>query len=440
MTRAAAPTPAQEHTPSWYAATRVHQRTWPRLEGQIQCQIAIIGGGFTGINTAIELAQEGYQVTLLEAHRLGWGASGRNGGELIRGIGHHLDQFQPSLGDEGVKRLKQLGLEAVDLVKKRIQAHQIPCDLHLGYADLATCSRHIEDLETEQQEMADLGYPHAMRLVRGAEVREQVVDSAFYPAALIDEGSGHLHPLNLLLGEADLAEQLGVTLFEQSQVLRIEKGDKPKLFTAQGQLECDLLVIAANGYLDAELEPWLGSRILPAGSYLIASSPLPEALCQQLMPGRKAVADMRTALDYYRISADHRLIFGGLCTYSGRDPKDIAAALRPHIRQVFPQLQDLTIEYQWGGMLGIGANRLPQIGRLPDAPNIYYAQAYAGHGLNATHLAARTLAQAIRGDETDFALFAKIEHLRFPGGRYLRAPLLAGGMLWYQLIDRLRSL
>lgn len=424
---------ATEHTHSWYAATRNQQPVWPSLQGSLDVDVCVVGAGFTGVNTALELAQRGFRVALLEARRVGWGASGRNGGELIRGIGHDLDQFRNTLGDAGVLALKQMGTEALELVKQRIQTHQIACDLVLGYADLGTTQKHRQQLEEELQALQAINYPHPLRLLEPDELKQQVVNSDFYTGALVDEGSGHLHPLNLLLGEAQVAEQLGVSIFEQSEVLRVSKGERPVVYTAQGQVHCDRLVLGCNGYLNPDLDPWLGGKILPAGSYIVATEPLTDAQCEQLMPGRKAVADMRTALDYYRISQDNRLIFGGLCTYNGKDPKDIAAALRPNIAKVFPQLGRVNIEYQWGGMLGIGANRLPQIGQLPDCPSIYYAQAYAGHGVNATHLAAKLLAETISG-ETDerYQLFTQVSHLTFPGGRRLRAPLLVAGMLWHR--------
>lgn len=428
-----------EHTSSWYAATRNIQRTWPELQEQLDVDICIVGAGFTGVNSAIELAQRGFSVALLEARRVGWGASGRNGGELIRGIGHDLDQFRNTLGDTGVLALKKMGTEALEIVKQRIQEHQIDCDLVLGYADLGTDAKHRKELDDELASLKAIDYPHRLTILEPAELKQQVVNSDFYTGALVDEGSGHLHPLNLLLGEAQVAEHLGVKIFEHSAVVELIKGDRPKVKTAKGLISCSKVILGCNGYLNPDLEPWLGGKVLPAGSYVIATEPLPHALCETLMPGRKAVADMRTALDYYRISRDNRLIFGGLCTYTGKDPKNIAAALGPNIAKVFPQLGKVKIDYQWGGMLGIGANRLPQIGQLPDCPAIYFAQAYAGHGVNATHLAAKVLAEHISG-ETDerYQLFASVSHMTFPGGRLLRAPLLATGMLWHQFKELLR--
>jgi len=427
--------PAQLHAPSYYAASANRPLAFAPLQGEQKADVCIIGGGFSGLNTAIELAERGLSVVLLEAHRIGWGASGRNGGQLIRGVGHDVEQFQPVLGDDGVDSLKRMGFEAVDIVRQRIERYGIECDLTWGYCDLATKQRHVEGFEADYADLQRLGYPHPLRRVP-KEGLGDVIGSDRYIAGLIDMGSGHLHPLNLALGEAAAAESLGVRLYEESTVERIQYGPQLQVHTARGSVRAGQLVLACNAYL-GKLNTSLAGKVLPAGSYIIATEPLPEALRSQLLPQNMAVCDQRVALDYFRLSADGRLLFGGACHYSGRDPKDIEAYMRPKMLKVFPQLQGTRIDFQWGGMIGIGANRLPQIGRLQDQPNVYYAQAYAGHGLNATHLAGRLLAEAITGQaEGRFDLFARVPHPTFPGGQRLRSPLLALGMLWHRLRDQ----
>ncbi|ODC03798.1 FAD-dependent oxidoreductase [Terasakiispira papahanaumokuakeensis] len=424
-----------DHPDSYYVATARDLVERPALDETLNVDIGVIGGGLTGINTALELAQAGFSVAVLEAHRIGWGASGRNGGELIRGIGHDLTPFEPHIGQEGIHALQMMGFEAVDIVRERIQRYDIDCDLHWGYADLAMRPRHLRALEAEQAELQALGYPHQLALLDRHSVT-QVVNSDRYLGALVDEGSGHLHPLNLLLGEASAAERLGVRLFESSPAQQLQVvNDKVVVTTPKGVLNCDQLVLAGNAYIGHQLAPYAGARVLPAGSYVVATESLDESLCEQLMPGGRAVADMRVALDYYRISKDRRLIFGGLCTYSGRDPQDIRAALQPNLAHVFPQLKEVALEYAWGGMIGIGANRLPQIGHIPGQPQVLYAQAYAGHGLNATHMAARVLAEHLQGHSERFDIFHRVPHMAFPGGAYLRSPLLAVGMLWHRFKD-----
>jgi glycine/D-amino acid oxidase-like deaminating enzyme len=426
------PVHTEQHAPSYYAATANRRIDYPPLAGEVLADVCIVGGGFSGLNTAIELARRGRSVVLLEARQIGWGASGRNGGQLIRGVGHGVEQFESVIGAEGVRALKLMGLEAVEIVRRRVEEFAIDCDLTWGYCDLANKPGDLEGFAEDMEELKGLGYRHELRLLQPHEMRS-VVGSDRYVGGLIDMGSGHLHPLNLALGEAAAAESLGVKLFEHSAVTRIDYGAEVKVHTARGQVRARTLVLGCNAYLN-DLNPTLGGKVLPAGSYVIATEPLPRELARELLPRNMAVCDQRVALDYYRLSADNRLLFGGACHYSGRDPADIGAYMQPKMLKVFPQLKDVRIDFQWGGMIGIGANRLPQIGRLPNQPNVYFAQAYSGHGVNATHLAGQLLAEAICGEQsTGFDIFAKVPHITFPGGRHLRSPLLALGMLWYRM-------
>ncbi|MFK3646235.1 NAD(P)/FAD-dependent oxidoreductase [Pseudomonas protegens] len=425
-----------QHAASYYAASSLPQPDYPALAGDLTADVCVVGGGFSGLNTALELAERGLSVVLLEAHKIGWGASGRNGGQLIRGVGHGLDQFTKVIGKDGVRQMKLMGLEAVEIVRQRIERFQIPCDLTWGYCDLANKPADLAGFAEDAEELRSLGYRHQTRLLQADEMHS-VVGSKRYVGGLIDMGSGHLHPLKLALGEARAAQQLGVQLFEHSAVTRIDYGPEVKVHSSRGTVRAKTLVLGCNAYLN-DLNPELGGKVLPAGSYIIATEPLSPALAQELLPQNMAVCDQRVALDYYRLSADRRLLFGGACHYSGRDPKDIAAYMRPKMLEVFPQLAAVKIDYQWGGMIGIGANRLPQIGRLKDQPNVYYAQAYSGHGLNATHLAGKLLGEAISGQHGGgFDLFAKVPHITFPGGKHLRSPLLALGMLWHRLKELL---
>ncbi|WP_394560229.1 NAD(P)/FAD-dependent oxidoreductase [Aquipseudomonas alcaligenes] len=426
------PVHSDQHAASYYAATVNRQLAQPPLAGEVVADVCVVGGGFSGLNTAIELARKGFSVVVLEAHLIGWGASGRNGGQLIRGVGHGVEQFENVIGTDGVRQLKLMGLEAVELVRQRVADFAIDCDLTWGYCDLANKPAHLQDFAEDKAELESLGYRHELRLLQ-PEQMHQVVGSERYHGGMIDMGSGHLHPLNLALGEAAAALSLGVQLFEHSPVTRIDYGPEVKVHTAKGAVRAKTLVLACNAYLNG-LDPTLGGKVLPAGSYVIATEPLGEERARKLIPQNMALCDQRVTVDYYRLSADKRLLFGGACHYSGRDPVDIAAYMRPKMLQVFPDLADVRIDFQWGGMIGIGANRLPQIGRLKDQPNVYHAQAYAGHGVNATHLAGKLLAEAIAGQQGGgFDLFAKVPHMTFPGGKHLRSPLLALGMAWYRL-------
>ncbi|EPL15932.1 FAD-binding oxidoreductase [Pseudomonas sp. CF161] len=421
-----------EHARSYYAASAKALAGYPVLNEDLEADVCVIGGGLTGVNTAIELAQRGMSVILLEGQRIGWGASGRNGGQLIRGIGHDVSGFARYVGEEGVSYLNRAGIDSVELVRQRVGEHGIDCDLRWGFCELANTPAQFAAFQAEQDSLAAMGYAHATRIVGAADMG-QVVGSSVYAGGLVDMGSGHLHPLDLVLGEARLAESLGVRIFENSPVLHLLHGEPVTIRCARGTVRAAKLVLACNAHLD-DLEPRLSGKVLPAGSYIIATEPLDEALAQQLIPQNLALCDQKVGLDYYRLSADRRLLFGGACHYSGRDPADIAAYMRPKMLKVFPQLAKVRIDYQWGGKIGITANRFPQVGRLAQHPNVFYAQGYSGHGLNVTHWTARLLAEAIHaGHSQGLDIFSAVPHMTFPGGPALRAPLLALGMLWHRL-------
>ncbi|KRP68207.1 FAD-dependent oxidoreductase [Pseudomonas paralactis] len=427
---------SNQHAQSYYRATANAMPQRPALNADLSADVCVIGGGFTGVNTAIELAQRGLSVILLEARRIGWGASGRNGGQLIRGIGHDVSGFAKYVGEEGVRYLARAGIDSVALVGERIGEHGIDCDLRWGFCELANTAAQFAAFKDEQAQLAAMGYTPETRLV-GAQDMAQVVGSTVYAGGLVDMGSGHLHPLNLVLGEAQVAEALGVRIFEQTEVLELIHGETVQVRCAGGTVRAAQLVLACNAHLE-DLEPRLGGKVLPAGSYIIATEPLPEPVAQQLIPQNLALCDQKVGLDYYRLTADRRLLFGGACHYSGRDPQDIAAYMRPKMLKVFPQLANTAIEFQWGGKIGITANRFPQVGRLKQYPNVFYAQGYSGHGLNVTHWCARLLAEGIHaGASQGLDIFSQVPHMTFPGGKALRSPLLALGMLWYRLREAL---
>lgn len=315
-----------QHAASYYAASSAPHPDYSFLQGEHSADVCIVGGGYSGLNTAIELAERGLSVILLEARKL-LGRSGRNGGQLIRGVGHGLEQFLPVIGEEGVRSMKLMGLEAVQIVRERVEKHAIACDLTWGYCDLANKPAELLGFAEDAEELRSLGYAHELRLV-GKDDIHSVVGADCYVGGLIDMGSAHLHPLNLALGEAAVANRLGVKLFEQSEVTRIDYGPELQVHTAQGRVRAKTLVLCCNAYLNG-LNRELGGKVLPAGSYIIATEPLGEERARALLPQNMAVCDQRVALDYYRLSADHRLLFGGACHYSGRDPKNIAATCSP---------------------------------------------------------------------------------------------------------------
>ncbi|MHA7817371.1 MAG: NAD(P)/FAD-dependent oxidoreductase [Pseudohaliea sp.] len=423
----------REHAGSYYAASAHPDNRYPTLEDDLSADIVVVGAGFTGINTALELAERGYEVVLLEANRIGWGASGRNGGQIIGGIGHDPERFERHIGSDGVKRIYRLGIEARDIIRERVETYDIDCDLKWGYCDVALKPRHLRQFAEWKAHEEAIGNPHSYRLLDRDELKEFVASEA-YLGGLYNTGNGHLHPLNLCLGEARAAASLGTRIFEQSRVVELVPGPRPRVRTERGSVTARRVLLCGNAYL-GNLVPRLASRILPSVSAVIATEPLGPAQARALIPGDVAVCDPRTALDYFRLSADQRMLFGGLSNYTGLEPRDLVGTLRRKMLRVFPSLADARIDYAWSGRIGIGLNRMPQLGHIDE--QISYIQAYSGHGVAPTHVMARITAAMLDGEPGDFDIFARIPHWPFPGGKLLRRPGLALGMAWFKLRDAL---
>lgn len=423
---------SREHTRSYYAATANVATNFARLDGEQHCDVVVVGGGFTGVSAMLHLVERGYDVVLLEANRIGWGASGRNGGQLIDGfVEEH--KIEKRLGADAARIAYEMGLECRDIVIDRIEKYSIDCDLKFGYLDLALRDRDLRDFEETLDAKTRAAYPHRVELVGRSEMREYI-GSDRYLGGLVNWGNGHLHPLNLCVGEALAAYKLGARIFEHSPVTSIDNGTAPRVVTATGIVHARKILLAGNAYLE-KTEPKLSGTVIAAGSYIIATEPLNSALAQELLPHDTACCDQRAALDYFRLSADRRLLFGGMCNYSGRVPRSIAASLRPKMSAVFPQLADTAIDFEWGGNIAISINRVPQLGRIEN--NTYYAQGYSGHGVAPTHLAGKILADIVAGDSEQFDVFSKVRHWRLPGGRWFANPALALGMLYFRLKDHL---
>jgi len=424
---------AREHTNSYYAASRKLKIEYPRLVGEHRCDVAVVGAGFTGVSTALYLAERGYDVALVESNRIGWGASGRNGGQLIDGF-TNVEKFERRSGPQAAAGMvRQMGLECRDIVVQRIEQYSIDCDLKLGFLDVAARPKEMQDLEESLRIHQENNYPHEMRLVSQDELRD-FIDSDSYIGGLTNEGNGHLHPLDLCIGEAQAANELGATIFEQTRVTRILHGNKPVVETESGKIFVDKVVLAGNAYL-RETEPKLKRTIFPAGSYVIATEPLGEERAKKLTPADVAFCEQCIALNYFRLSSDKRLLFGGMCNYSGRVPKSISASLQPKMLDIFPQLEGVRIDYGWGGNVAISVNRCPQFGRIKD--NTYYVQGYSGHGVAPTHLAGKMLADIICGDSEQFDVFSEVRHVSLPGGKWFASPAIALGMMYYRLKELL---
>lgn len=418
---------------SYYTATAHALEFQPPLQGALTCDVCIVGGGYTGLSSALHLAERGYQVILLEAERMGWGASGRNGGQM--GTGQRKDQraLEKMLGAEWAARLWSLALEGRDTVKSLIAKHQIDCDLTPGILQAAWKASEVRWMQEEAEHMHSVYGYEALRFVPQAEMREMVA-SHCYHAGLLDRDAAHLHPLNYCLGLARACLAKGVRIFEASRVERIEEGEPATLHTAQGSVKAKQIVLAANAYLGG-LEPRIAGTIMPINNFIIATEPLGEAQARALIRDNVGVQDTKFVIDYYRLSEDHRLLFGGGENYSAHFPKDIAGFVRRPMLRVFPQLKDVRIDYAWGGTLAITMKRLPQLGRI--APNIFFAHGYSGQGINIATLAGKLMAEAISGQMERFDWMGKIKTPRFPGGVLFRHPLLVAGMLFYAMRDRL---
>lgn len=423
----------QPHAPSYYAATATPWPLSPVLSGEADCDVCVVGGGLSGVSTALNLAEQGLRVILLEGAQIGFGASGRNGGQVIAGYAAEMDLVRRQLGEQGARQLWQMSLEAIDIIEQRVVRHAIACDWTRGFCNVAVKPAHMAGLRDWQQTLADhYHYPHCE--LWGREQLAAVLGSSRYQGGLFDPLSGHLHPLNYLLGLAQAARAAGVTIYENSPVLAFRGGEAPLVQCEQGRVRCRQLVLAGNAYL-GKLAPALNQRIMPVGTYVIATEPLGKERAHGLIANRMAVCDTNFVLDYYRLSADHRLLFGGKVSYSGREPRQLAQAMRADMLRVFPQLHDVRVDYAWGGFCDITLNRAPDFGRL--APNIYYAQGFSGHGVAITGLAGKIIAEAIGGDDSRLAIFERLRHRTFPGGTLLRTPALVLGMAWFRLRDYL---
>ena len=420
---------------SYYEASVVRPPPTPPLSEHITVDVCVVGGGYAGISAALELAERGYSVALLEAQRIGWGASGRNGGQAIVGFGcdgEDAIESQFSLAD--AKRAWDISVESLQLLQERIKRYNIDCDYTPGFLTVAVKPRKGRALEAWAQHLART-YNYPQQWIGPAEIGDWIASERFY-AGVLDRNSGHLHPLKYCLGLANAARAAGVRIYENSAAYFVEREANLVIKTAQGEVDCNFLILAGNVYLGEygdEFAPELTSRIMPVGTYMIATEPMHKDRADALMRHRPAVSDNNFVLDYFRLSADHRLLFGTGDSYSGSTPRNLVARIRTQMLTVFPQLADLSITHSWGGFVDITMNRAPNFGRL--GHNIYYLQGFSGHGLALTGIAGKLAAEAIAGQAERFDLFARIKHHPFPGGAWMRTPALVLGMLYYRIRD-----
>lgn len=424
------------HCYSYYTATVNFEVNYPRLEGMIKADVCVIGAGFTGLSTAIELAERGYKVVVIESKRVGWGASGRNGGQLIGGFSG-ADEIVKRLGPDVADMVWDMRWAGNDIVRQRIEKYKINCDFKAGHLEVASKPRHIAALEARLAAHERRNFSHKYRMVTRDEIRH-VLGTDAYIGGLINMGSGHLHPLNLCLGEARAAENMGVMIFEHTPALDIIPGEKAKVIVKSGVVEADFVVLAGNAYhrLSPQL-PRLNGILFPVGSFMLATEPLSEELAGQINPLDLAVCDQNFLVDYFRLSADRRLLFGGRCNFGVKQlqPQRIRTVLGPRMLKIYPQLADVRIDFEWGGNIGVTLNKVPQLGRL--APNVFYAQGYSGHGVNFSHLAGNIMADAVAGTMERLDIFERIKPVQLYMPSWVGDKIIAMGAIYYGLRDRM---
>lgn len=418
---------------SWYEATARRDAPLAPLEGDLDADVCVVGAGLSGCSTALHLAERGYKVVVLEAERIGYGASGRSGGQIIPGWAGGMDKIAAQLGAGDARRLWDFSIEGIDLTCELIARNRIDCDLAWGHVHVALKPRQRQELlDWQREQEGGFGYRKLRFMER--EETESWIASKRYIAGLYDAGAGHLHPLRYTIGVGKAAIAAGAQVFEGSAVTDIRYGPTVTVKTAKGSVRAKFVALCANvGHV--ELSARLARKLIGVASYIVATQPLGETRAKALLRDNIAVADLNWIIDYYRFSADWRLLFGGRVSYSGLDPLGTTRATRLRMLNVFPQLADAEIEYAWGGMIDITMSRLPNFGRLE--PNVYYLQGYSGHGMVATTIAGRIAAEAIAGQAERFDIFARLKHHDFPGGKLFRRPTLVMAMTWFRLRDLL---
>ena len=421
--------------PSYYNASSPSSRepARPPLVGTLEADVAVVGGGLAGCSAALHLAGRGFKVALLEANCVGYGASGRSGGQTIFGLATSQKALAAQVGREDARRLFEMSIEALDLTQAMIREHGIECDYRPNHVHVATKPRHLDELAEWFDELRD-EYAYESVHLLDREALQAHVRSGRYLGGLLDTRSGHLHPLKFTQGLARAAESAGALLFEQTEALHYEDGAGVIVRTPRGEVRCRQLVLCGNAYLGS-LAPALARRILGVGTYIIATRPLEAEQTSSLLPSAAAVADVNWILDYFRRSADRRILFGGRVSYSAFQPPHLAESMRRRMVRIFPELSAVEVEYAWGGYLDITRSRAPDFGRL--SPNVYYLQGFSGHGMSLTVLAGRLAAEAVAGTAERFDVFARLPHRDFPGGPLLRRPSLVLAMLYYRLKDLL---
>ena len=420
------------HVNSYYAATRNLTTDFQALEESVECDVCVIGAGYTGLSSALFLAEAGYSVTVLEAAQVGFGASGRNGGQLVNSYSRDVDVIEARYGEKTARVLGSMMFEGADIIRQRIGHYDIQCDYRPGGIFAALNKKQLKALAEQKSSWEAYGNQN-LTMLDAADIKREV-GCANYVGGLLDLQGGHIHPLNLALGEASAFIGLGGKIFEQSAAVEITYGEPITVRTARGVVRAKYLLIAGNAYLAQNLDNRVTAKSMPCGSQIAVTEPLPEDVARSLIANNYCVEDCNYLLDYYRLTADNRLLYGGGVVYGAREPDDIEQLIKPKILKTFPQLKDVKIDYRWTGNFLLTMSRMPQFGRIEK--NAYYMQGYSGHGVTCSHLAGKLISEMIRGDAERFDAFASLPHMPMIGGRTFQAPLTAMGAAYYAMRDR----
>ncbi|MGG7517690.1 NAD(P)/FAD-dependent oxidoreductase [Allorhizobium undicola] len=420
------------HIDSWYAFSANDRHERPALQGEIEADVCVIGAGFTGISAALQLAENGYKVVVLEAARIGFGASGRNGGQIVNGYSRDLEAIARRYGEDKAVSLGKMSLEGGEIIRERVARYDIRCDLVDGGFFAAFTDKQIREMDAVRVNWERHGHS-GLEMVSRAEVGHYV-QSGRYVGGMIDRLGGHIHPLNLVLGEAKAVERLGGRIFEKSRVTGVEPGAAPVVRTAQGRVKARFVLVCGNAYL-GDLLPEITEKMMPVSSQVMATEPLDQSLIESLLPASYCVEDANYVLDYYRRTADNRLLYGGGIGYGGQDPADLTGVIRPNMLKTFPQLRGVKIDFAWSGNFALTLTRIPHMGKLSDT--LFFSHGDSGHGVTTTHLLGKILGEAVSGQMGRFDVWSSLKAYPFPGGKTFRVPLTVLGAWWYGLRDRL---
>lgn len=419
-------------TPTYYTATKKYDLSFPMLEADIEADVVVIGGGFSGINTALELAEKGItNIVVLEGRYLGFGGTGRNGGQIMAGIGHDLEKIRKDVGEEGLRAIFEISDQGAEIIKSRIEKYNIDADFCHGYGYMGFNARQEKTLAAWEKEFKALSPQHEIRLLVGSEVK-QIIGSDAYSSGLMHMGAGHVHSLNLLLGEAKALASHGVKIFEYSPALEVTYGERVTVRTAKGSVKASKLLWACDSFLN-KLEPELHKTTINTFAFQMMSEPLSDELIERISPIRGAYSDIRPVIDYFRVTRENRLLFGSATPLVEHIPGDLKAWNRNLMLKIFPYLKDVKIDLAWGGPMACSPNLFPQLGSLPQHPNVFFVQGYSGFGVTPSHIICKVLAEGMSEGSARYDLISSVRRTQILGKDQFRPLLLTAGKSWHQL-------